>query len=288
MNPLPTILQSVFNSQSPLRMGILAVFAAITGGLFLTDAAEPSPASGTAHKPVFLYCLHYQAPGENRYPAEGSCRQILDRLRSSFEVRVSVDPPSPKLLQDVAVVLIANPNESAVGTQPPPAHLTRGDILAWSTYLQEGGGLILLGNQEGHNLEYTNVNILLMRFGMTWTNHYHDAKEIAVPVGTPIIGGLRWAYYTGNEILLNPTHPALPHAWVTNDVSTPTATGRRNEAGVLLAVAEPTKGRLVVATDAGWISHNALDSIGIGGTILRDHQNAELFERLALWAAHQR
>jgi hypothetical protein len=48
------------------------------------------------------------------------------------------------------------------------------------------------------------------------------------------------------------------------------------------------KGRIVVATDAGWLSRNALEDIGIGGVVLRNHQNAELFERLALWAAHRR
>ena len=270
------------------RPGWLTVFAAMLGGLFLLGAPVPGPTPAATRKPVFLYCLHYQAPGENRYPADGSYRQILDHLRSSFEVRVSADPPSPKLLRDVSVVLIANPNDSAFKDQKPPAHVTREDILNWSNYLQDGGGLILLGNQEGHNLEITNVNLLLMRFGMALTNRYHDAKTIAIPVGTPVIGGLGWAYYTGNEILLNPAHPARPRAWVTNDLATPTATGLRNEAGILLAVAEPLRGRLVVATDAGWISHNALDTIGIGGTILRDHHNAELFERLALWAAHRR
>jgi hypothetical protein len=266
-----------------LRLPLLATLL-LTLALSRVSAAEPAAKS----KPVLLYSLRYQAPGENRYPADGSYQPILNHLRATFEVRVSAEPPSPKLLRDVAVVLIANPNENAVTTNPPPVHLERADLLIWASYLQDGGGLILLGNQEGHNLEITRFNELLGRCGMSLTNRYHDAKLIAIPGTTPVIGGLRWAYYTGNEVLLQPAHPAHPRAWVVNDASSPTATGKRNEAGILLAVAEPVKGRIVVATDAGWLSRNALEDIGIGGVILRNHQNAELFERLALWAAHRR
>jgi hypothetical protein len=254
-------------------------------GLSVRITAASAP---VAAKPVLLYSLRYQAPGENRYPPQGSYKPILDHLTNAFEVRISTNAPSARLLQDVAVVLIANPNENAVGTNPPPIHLERPEILEWATFIGNGGGLILLGNQEGHNLETTRFNLLLARFGLTVTNRYHDAKEIAVPDSTPVIGGLRWAYYTGNEVLLTASHPARPQAWVTNDVSTPTATGRRNETGILLAVAEPLKGRVVVATDAGWLSRNALENIGIGGVVLAHHDNAELFERLTLWAAHRR
>ena len=267
----------------PLPWTLLAAF--LTLGLVGSGArAETQPVT----KPVLLYSLRYQAPGENRYPPQGSYKPILDHLTNSFEVRITTNAPSLKSLRDVAVVLIANPNEKAVGTNPPPILLERPELLEWASYLQDGGGLILLGNQEGHNLETVHFNLLLARFGLTVTNHYHDAKEIAVPVSTPVIGGLRWAYYTGNEVLLTPNHPAHPRAWVTNDVNTPTTTGRRNDPGILLAVAEPLKGRVVIATDAGWLSRNALENIGIGGVVLSNHQNAELFERLALWAAHRR
>ena len=257
----------------------------IPPGLVARITAAAAPAS---ERPVLLYSLRYQAPGENRYPPQSSYKPILDHLTNTFEVRVSTNAPSARTLHDVAVVLIANPNENAVGTNPPPVHLERPEMLEWATYVGNGGGLILLGNQEGHNLETVRFNLLLARFGLTVTNRYHDAKEIAVPASTPVIGGLRWAYYTGNEVLLTPSHPARPQARVTNDVGTPTATGRRNEAGILLAVAEPLKGRVVVATDAGWLSRNALENIGIGGAVLTHHENAELFERLALWAARRR
>ena len=123
-------------------------------------------ASADGRKPVFLYCLHFQAPGENRYPADGSYQDVLDRLRATFEVRVSAAPPTAKLLTGVDVVLLANPNDHAVGTNAPPPHLQPADVRTLARFVERGGGLIVLGNQEGHNLEVNDLNRLLGRFGV--------------------------------------------------------------------------------------------------------------------------
>lgn len=242
-----------------------------------------APAAG--RKPVFLYCLHFQAPGENRYPADGNYRDALDRLREQFEVRVSDARPTAKLLADVDVVLLANPNDKAVGTNAPPPHLQSADVRTLAGFVERGGGLIVLGNQEGHNLEISDLNRLLTRFGLQLTNRYHDAKLIPMPVAAPLIGGLRWGFYTGNEVLLDAKHRAHPRALVTNDPAQPTLTGKRNESGVLLALAEPSRGRVVLATDAGWLTHNALAELGIGDLTIRGQDNAEILQRLAWWAA---
>jgi hypothetical protein len=61
--------------------------------------------------------------------------------------------------------------------------------------------------------------------------------------------------------------------------------GIRNEAGPLLAVAELGRGRLVAVTDAGWISNDVLADKGIGGVVITNHDNWEIFRRLAGWAA---
>jgi len=236
-------------------------------------------------KPVLLYSLHFQAPGENRYPADGAYRAVLDRLRESFEVRVSAERPSAKLLTGVDVVLLANPNDQAHGTNPPPPHLKLRDVRTLGQFVEGGGGLIVLGNQEAHNLELTDLNVLLRRFGLELTNRFHDAKLITIPHETPVIGGLRWAYYTGNEILLTPRHPAQPTAVITNDVTQATTTGKRNEPGILLATSRPVDGRVVLVTDAGWITKNALQELGIGGLILQGQDNWELFRRLCHWSA---
>ena len=245
-----------------------------------TDAA---PAS--TRKPVFLYCLHFQAPGENRYPADGSYKDALDLLRRDFEVRVSDARPDATLLAGVDIVLISNPNEKAVGTNLPPVHVGAADADALARFVERGGGLVVLGNQEGHNLEIDAVNLLLTRFGLRFTNRYHDAKLIPVPAAIPAIGGSRWGYYTGNEVLIDTGHTTRPNAWVVYDPAQPTATTKRNDPGILLAAATPARGRVLVATDAGWLTGNALHDIGIGGVVLRGQENAEIFRRLALWAA---
>lgn len=244
-------------------------------------AAESSPAK----KPVFLYSLYYQAPGENRYPPNGSYQELLENLRATFEVRISDSRPTDQLLRGVSVVLLANPNEHAVGTNPPPPHLQRAEAQTLARFVERGGGLIALGNQEGHNLEVTDFNQLFGRFGLQFTNHYHDAKRITIDANAAPIGGLHWAYYTGNEIQINPQHRAHPRALVTNQPEQPTETHQRNDPGILLAVATPGRGHVVLATDAGWLTHNAFANLGIGGVIIRDHDNREIFRRLSLWAA---
>ena len=61
--------------------------------------------------------------------------------------------------------------------------------------------------------------------------------------------------------------------------------GIRNQTGALLAVAELGRGRLVAVTDAGWITNDVLADKGIGGVVITNHDNCEIFRRLACWAA---
>ena len=53
-----------------------------------------------------------------------------------------------------------------------------------------------------------------------------------------------------------------------------------------LALFERTT-RQVVATDAGWITRNALLELGIGDLTLRDQDNAEILVRLCGWLAEK-
>jgi len=236
-------------------------------------------------KPVLLYSRYYNAEGENRYLPDGTYKDVLQRLRSEFEVRVHNKPLTPETLVGVRLLLIANPSDKAVGSGPPPPHVSATDIKTLTGFLEKGGGLIIMGNQENHNLEIDNVNKLLSRFGIQFTNLYTDAKKLMLPKETPVIGGLRWAYYTGNLLLLDPSHPAKPHTLVTNDLNQKPAKGARDQPGCLLAAAEPGKGRVVVVTDSGWITDTALDGRGIGDVAIKDHDNWEMFRRLTRWAA---
>jgi hypothetical protein len=144
-----------------------------------------------------------------------------------------------------------------------------------------------MGNQENHNLEIEDTNKLLANFGLQFTNRYTDAKKLVLPKATPIIGGLRWAYYTGNQLLSMADHKAKPRSLVDNDLAQKPLKGTRDEPGSLLAIAEPGRGRVVAVTDSGWIASFAFNEEGVGGVAVKGQDNWEIFRRLGRWAAHQ-
>ena len=234
-------------------------------------------------KPVFLYSRYFNAVGENRYLPDGTYKDVLGRLDQDFEVRVSDKPLTAENLKGVNVVLVANPSAEAVSGNKPPHHVDSKDIEEISKYLEQGGGLIVMGNQENHNLEIKDMNKLLGRFGIQFTNVYTDAKKLVLPKEAPVVGGLRWAYYTGNQLLIERSSKARPAAIVANDVAQKPEKGERDAPGVLMASATPGKGRVLVVTDAGWITDTALNGEGIGGVAIKEQDNWEMFRKLALW-----
>ena len=236
-------------------------------------------------KPVLLYSRYYNAEGENRYEPDGTYRQVVRRLREDFDVRIHNKPLTTGVLADVKLLFIVNPSDKAVGNRPPPPHVSAADIKALTEFVGKGGGLIVSGNQENHNLEVDDMNKLLAQFGIQATNLYTDAKKLVLPKATPIIGGLRWAYYTGNLLLIDAASPAKPRSLVLNDLNQKPEKGARDQAGCLLAVAEPGNGRVVVVTDSGWLADWAFDEQGIGGVAIKGQDNWEIFRRLTHWAA---
>lgn len=236
-------------------------------------------------KPVLLYSRYFNAVGETRYLPDGNYKEVLTRLRGEFEVRVHAEPLNAKSLAGVNVVLIANPSDKAAGTNPPPHHVSAPDIAALTQFVQAGGGLMILGNQEAHNLETTNLNRLLAQFGLQLVDKHTDIKLLPLPKTTPVIGGLNWLYYSGDQVVLTAGHSAKPRALVSNDLSIKPINGPRNEPGCLLAVAEPGKGRVVLVTDAGWITDDSLAGKPIGETTVKGSDNWEIMRRLSRWAA---
>ncbi|HEU0038896.1 MAG TPA: hypothetical protein VFR76_06455 [Verrucomicrobiae bacterium] len=255
--------------------------------LFLVPprARDLAAADSPAKKPVLLYSRYYNAAGESRYLPDGTYKDMLTRLRNEFDVRVHSQPLNAQTLAAVNVLLIANPSDKAVGTNPPPPHVTAADIGALTRYVEQGGGLIVMGNQENHNLEIADMNKLLLRFGLQFTNLYTDVKKLLLPRETPVIGGLRWGYYTGNLVLITPDNPAKPRPLILNDLAQKPLNGPRDTPGALLAVAEPGRGHVAVITNSGWLSNDALSDKGIAGVSVNGQDNWEIFRRLAHWAA---
>ncbi len=236
-------------------------------------------------KPVLLYSRYFNAQGENRYAPEGTYSDILKFLSEKFTVRSHGEPLQASQLHDVAVVLIANPSDAAFKEFPAPPHCSPADVKEITAYVENGGGFIIMENQENHNLETTAMNKLLENFGLQFTDTYTDAKALRLSETTPIIGASTWAYYTGNQITLMPDHAAKPKAVVNNDLNQHILGGSRDVAGVLLASATPGKGRVIAVTDSGWIINNALNGKGIGKVAIKEQDNAAIFMRLCLWCA---
>ena len=99
-------------------------------------------ADSATKKPVLLYSRYFNALGEARYLPDGTYKEILTRLRNEFDVRVHSQPLKAQTLARINVLLIANPSDKAVGTNPPPPHVTAADIRALTRYVEQGGGLV--------------------------------------------------------------------------------------------------------------------------------------------------
>jgi unsaturated rhamnogalacturonyl hydrolase len=265
---------------SPYRFATIAsVMVLLLLAPVFSGAAEPQ------QKPVLLYSRYFNAKGEDRYAAETTYRDVLAKLRETFDVRVNDEPLNAQTLKGVAVVLIANPSDKAAPNNPPPHHVSADDVRNLTAFVNAGGGLITMANQENHNLDTDDFNQLLRAFGMHYENRYTDAKRLVISKDVPLIGGLAWAYYTGNQIVVEPNHPAKARPLVENDLAQKPESGPRDEKGTLLAVAEPGKGHVVVVTDCGWLINDALSGKGIGGVAIKEHDNFEILQRLVKWSA---
>src|SRR6266542_428680 len=90
------------------------VRVALTFCLF-TPIALLAADAGSKSKPVLLYSRSYNAEGENRYLPDGAYKEVVQRLREDFEVRVHKQPLTRETLAGVKLLLIANPSDRAVG-----------------------------------------------------------------------------------------------------------------------------------------------------------------------------
>src|SRR5207245_5562115 len=124
--------------------GLVLLFAAASNLFSADTTAKP--------KPVLLYSRYYNAAGENRYAPDGVYKEVLQRLRAEFDVRIHNQPVTPRTLAGVNFILIANPNYKAAGTNPPPPHVSPADIDALTECVRTGGGLMPMENQDHHSL----------------------------------------------------------------------------------------------------------------------------------------
>jgi unsaturated rhamnogalacturonyl hydrolase len=277
----PGKLRAMTTPSAPWHLALSLLALLVFIGFGFVDSVQ------AAEKPVLLYSRYFNARGESRYLPDGTYKDVLEKLGRTFQVRSSDEPLNAQTLKGVSLVLIANPSDKAVAKNPPPHHCSAEDVAALTAFVKAGGGVVVMGNQENHNLEIKDFNNLLESFGMKWVSKYTDAKQLVIPKSTPVIGGLRWAYYTGNQVVIDTSNPAHARSLVDNDLNQKPVGGPRDEPGSLLAVADAGKGHFVAVTDAGWISNDALSGKGIGNVSIKEQDNFEICLRLFKWAAGQ-
>src|SRR6476659_2502078 len=136
--------------------------------LFLLTLLATVTSATAADKPVLPYRRYFNAKGESRYLPDGTYKDVLLKLVTTFDIRTSDEPLNAETLKGVSLVLIANPSDKAVGKNPPPHHCTPEDVAALTAFVKAGGGVIVMGNQENHILDIKDFNNLLGAFGMKW------------------------------------------------------------------------------------------------------------------------
>lgn len=266
--------------KTPIPAEVLIAAVACAAAVMLPVVGMAAPG-----RPTLLYARHFNADGEERYLPGGDYRMVLEQVGATFEVRAHADAPDAEMLAETDVLLISNPSHAAVAGHPEPPRFQPDMIARLVAFVENGGGLIIMGNQENHNLEMETTNRLLAHFGMRFEETYTDIKALDLPEEIPLLGGLRWGYYSGNQLVLEASHPARPEALARNDLSQPLLKGLRDAPGTLLAWATPGKGRVIAVTDAGWITNTVLDGPGIADVRIDGHHNLEIFRRLVEWAA---
>ena len=235
-------------------------------------------------RPVLLYTRAFHAVGEKDYAPDGPYADLLKRLGQDFDVRVSADPIGRDTLKGVSVVLIANPNENAIKDGPPPAHISRNDVFHLVNFVQNGGGLIFLSNQSSaHNCEKDDANKLLQHFGVKATHFEVGVKRFDIPKDTPIVGGLRWAFYYGSILDVDKNHLLKPRVLVENQPDIEPVRGMKGLAGPILVSVEAGDGRVIIAGDTGWLTDWAMNQTK--DDAIRGQDNWTIFQRLSRWVA---
>ena len=179
------------------------------------------------------------------------------------------------------VLVIAHPSDPRWERTVPGGspRLSGAELDAIEAFVRDGGGLIVLGEEEQEKYG-SNLNVLLQRFGIEIANDavsdyaHHDGAPhwVLAELGSPRDGGVDLlagvgsaCFYRAGRLRLR--NGARPLARAAASASTPGAT--------LLAAVEHAAGRVVVAADSDLF----------GDDCLAQHDHEVLWCNLVQWAA---
>lgn len=176
---------------------------------------------------------HYQWEGTT----DGSFSKLANGFRQhDVEVRTLRNRIDAASLQGVNLLIIVDPDTPE--ETPDPKYIGDSEIDVLAKWVNDGGRLVLLGNDKGH-AEFTHFNRLAGRFGITFLEETYpktSGKAILVATGKhPIFEGGLQAYLV--EVaplkLVAPAEPVLTHEGT--DVMALAHVGR----GMVFALGDP-------------------------------------------------
>jgi unsaturated rhamnogalacturonyl hydrolase len=138
-------------------------------------AGQPSP-----HKVILLDAYHNQEPKQpTHYRWEGTNNGGFSELGNLLhglgaELRTTTTETTSAALIGVNCLIIVDPDTPAESDHPH--YISRTDIDDIVPWVEKGGRLVLLGNNEG-NAEFEHFNRLASRFGFTFVNSTIDKNQ---------------------------------------------------------------------------------------------------------------
>ena len=176
---------------------------------------------------------HYQWEGTT----DGSFSKLANGFREhEVEVRTLRNRIDAASLQGVNLLIVVDPDTPE--ETPEPKYIADSEIDAIAKWVNDGGRLVLLGNDKGH-AEFTHFNRLASRFGIQFLEETYpkvSGKAILIATGNhPIFEGGLQAYLV--EVaplkLAAPAEPMLTHEGT--DVMALAHVGR----GMVFALGDP-------------------------------------------------
>ena len=176
---------------------------------------------------------HYQWEGTT----DGGFSKLANGFREhEVEVRTLRSRIDAASLQGVNLLIVVDPDTPE--ETPEPKYIEDSEIEAIARWVNDGGRLVLLGNDKGH-AEFTHFNRLASRFGIQFLEETYprvNGKAILIATGKhPIFEGGLQAYLV--EVaplkLVAPAEPMLTHEGT--DVMALAHVGR----GMVFALGDP-------------------------------------------------
>lgn len=207
------------------------------------DGAFANPVWNTKAEKVVAVDGWHNKEAEPHYAWDGKYQggfselgRMLDSLGA--KTRTIQEPMSSKILQGVDCLIIVDPDTPK--ESPSPNYIAVAEIDAISKWVNEGGRLVLLGNDPG-NAEFAHLNDLARRFGIEFEERKHqDASGNAKLTLETRKGGWFAPGLNFYGVDLAPLRVTAKDASVLlSERDTPMMAAVRNGKGIVVALGDP-------------------------------------------------